>query len=95
MKKIKIDNIEYELIENDRNCFNQEEFTNKCTDYFYPYDYIFGDYSYDGLRLKGFYESNNELATKINDVKRLEEYKTNYCSFGAKTFLLKKVIKKL
>lgn len=93
MKSIEINNIKYELIENEKDCFNQEEFKEKVTDYFEPYDYIFGDYAYDKLRLKGFYESSNKMATEINDIKYLNEYKNNYCSYGAKTFLLKKSTK--
>lgn len=93
MKVIEINNIKYELIENEKNCFNEEEFKEKVTDYFEPYDYIFGDYAYDKLRLKGFYESDNKKVTKINDIKYLNEYKNDYCSYGAKTFLLKKITK--
>lgn len=93
MKSIEINNIKYELIENEKDCFSQEEFKEKVTDYFEPYDYIFGDYAYDKLRLKGFYESSNKMATEINDIKYLNEYKNNYCSYGAKTFLLKKLTK--
>ena len=44
------------------------------TDYFEPYDYIFGDYAYEKVRLKGFYESNNKNANKINDIKSLDDY---------------------
>ena len=90
MKNIEINNIKYELIENEKDCFNEEEIKEKFTDYFEPYDYIFGDYAYDKLRLKGFYESNNKNVTEINDIKYLNDYKNNYCSYGAKTFLLKK-----
>ena len=53
--------------------------------------YIFGDFSYDKVRLKGYNDSSNKKATKINDIKGLEEYKKNYCSYGARTFLLKKI----
>ena len=55
------------------------------------YDYIFGDYSYDKLRLKGYYDSKNKKAKTINDIKYLKEYKEKYCNFGAKTFLIKKI----
>jgi len=93
MKNIEINNIKYELIDDEKNCFNEEEFKEKVTDYFEPYDYIFGDYAYDKLRLKGFYESVNKNATEINDIKYLNEYKKDYCSYGSKTFLLKKLTK--
>lgn len=95
MKTITINDTIYEIIENDGDCFNKDEFLSKCTDYFYPYDYIFGDYSYETLRLKGFYNSESASASTINDIKELEDYKINYCSYGAKTFLLKKSTKRL
>jgi len=90
MKKIEINNIEYEIVQND-DCINKEELSEKITDYFDNYDYIFGDYSYGKIRLKGYYESTNKKAKSINDIKSLEEYKKEYCSYGAKTFLIRKV----
>ena len=36
--KIEIENHKYELIKNYKEGFNQEEFTEKYTDYFYDYD---------------------------------------------------------
>lgn len=91
MKTIELNGIKYELQRNDKDCFNQEEVENRYTDYFEPYDYVCGDYSYEKVRLKGFYDGNNKKATNINNIKNLEEYIKNYCSYGAKVFLLKKV----
>ena len=91
MKKVSINGINYEIVKNDDNCFNKEEVEEKITDYFEPYDYIFGDYAYDKVRLKGYYESGNKNANKINDIKFLDDYIENYCSYGSKTFLLKKI----
>lgn len=91
MKKIKINNIEYEIIRNDNDCINEDELVEKVTDYFEPYDYIFGDYAYEKVRLKGFYDSNNKNVTSINDIKNIDDYIQNYCSYGSKTFLLKKI----
>lgn len=93
MKKIKLNDIEYEIVENINNCFNIDEVQERIqeTDYFNNYDYIFGDYSYDKIRLKGFNDSNSDNANEINDIKIIDDYKKNYCSYGANTFLLKKV----
>ncbi len=91
MKNIKINNSEYELIENCDDCFSLEDILDKVTDYFDDFDYIFGDYAYDKVRLKGFYDSNNNKVKDINDISNLEDYRSNYCSFGSKTFLLKKI----
>lgn len=91
MKNIILNEIEYEIVSNDKDCLNVEELKEKYTDYFEGFDYVFGDYAYEKLRLKGFYESNNKNVSKINDIKYLDDYKKNYCSYGAKTFLIKKV----
>ncbi len=70
--------------------FAYEEVKSLFTDYFQDYDYVLGDYSYGKIRLKGFYDSDNKKAKKINDIKYLDSYIRDYCSPGAKTFLLKK-----
>ena len=49
-------NKRYQLIRNDKNCFNYDLIKEKVTDYFESYDYIFGDFSYDKVRLKGYYD---------------------------------------
>ena len=91
MKTIEINGIKYEIIRNDNNCVNKGELSEKITEYFDNYDYIFGDYSYEKVRLKGYNESTNKKANKINDIKNLDDYIANYCSYGARVFLLKKV----
>ncbi len=89
--KITINSKEYELIRNDNDCFDEEDVVLRVTDYFDDYDYIFGDYAYDKVRLKGYYDSNNKKAKKINDIKYMDDYIKNYCAYGSKIFLLKKV----
>lgn len=91
MKKIVINDIEYEIIINDKDCINKKELEEKITDYFDEYDYIMGDFAYDKVRLKGYYNSDNKMAKKINDIKYLDDYIENYCSYGARIFLLKKI----
>lgn len=91
MKKIEINGITYEIERDSDNCVSREELSEKITDYFDPFDYIFGDYSYDKVRLKGYYDSKNKKASRINDIKYLDDYIKNYCSVGSKVFLLKKI----
>ena len=86
-----INNQKYELVEGKEQEIDKEELIEKVTDYFDNYDYIFGDYAYDKVRLKGFNDSKNKNVNKINDIKYLDEYKKEYCSYGAKMFLLKKL----
>ena len=91
MKKIMIENNEYELIENYKEGFDLEETLKKATDYFEPYDYIMGDWSYGKLRLKGFCEKGNKIFTSLNDFSTKNEYLKNTCSFDCRYFVLKKV----
>ncbi len=90
MKKIEINNINYILEKDYKDAFDYDDVSNLCTDYFSEFDYIFGDYSYSKLRLKGFYESNNKKAKSINDIKILDDYINNYCSYECRYFLLHK-----
>ena len=91
MEKIQINDSEYELIKNNGDCFNYEDFIEKITDYFYDYDYIFADFAYDKMRLKGFFDSSNKKVTDVNNIDNLDDYIENYCAYGAKYFLLKKI----
>lgn len=83
------DNI-YELVYND-NCFDLDLISEYVTEYFISFDYIFGDFSGDKVRLKGFYDNHHKQVKKYNNIDFLEKYKKDYCNYGAKTFLLKKV----
>ncbi len=94
MKKV-INNIEYEVVENVKDCFDQQEVQEKLNDvdYFNDFDYILGDYAYDKLRLKGFYAKNNKKVNDINNYDKIKDYIDNYCSYGCRYFILKKVSK--
>lgn len=93
MEQYKINDNDYELIQDD-DCFVLATVKDYVTDYFDSFDYIFGDFSADKVRLKGFYNSNHKNVKKYNDIQYLQLYKQEYCNYGAKTFLLKKVCKK-
>ena len=94
MKKVLVDNIEYEIVTDYRDAFNQEEFEERFTDYFEEFDYVVGDYAYNKLRLKGFYDSKNPKCTKINNINNLEKYLKENCAYGCKYFCLKKITKR-
>ena len=86
-----LDNNEYSLIKNNREGFDEKTITEKYTDYYEPFDYIFGDWAYGKLRLKGFYDSNNKNVTNINDIKFIDKYIEENCAYGCRYFLLKKM----
>ena len=93
MKKITIENNEFELIEDNGNCFDEELVKSKYTDYFDGYDYIIADFAYNKLRLKGFCVKGNPKFNKINDYNMKNSYITNDCAYNCKYFVLKKVKK--
>lgn len=88
---IEIDNNKYELIKNEREAFNEEEFRSRYTDYFKDYDYIVGDIAYSKLRLKGFNDKTNKNYNKFNDSKNIDKYVLDNCAYGCKHFILKKI----
>ena len=64
---IEIENNKYNLIENYKEGFDLDAFKEKYTEYFEPYDYIIGDWSYGKLRLKGFCTKLNKMCNKIKN----------------------------
>lgn len=90
MKKIVIDNINYELIENYNDGFDFEKLTELFTDYFYDYDYVLGDFAYGKLRLKGFCDKTNKLYNDINNIENYKKYIDEQCAYGCRYFLIKK-----
>ncbi len=88
-----INNQLYEIYKDKDKCFNLEETESLLTEYFLPYDYILGDYSYGRLRLKGYYDEKNKKVTKINNFKDIDNYIENYCAYNCNYFILKKIKK--
>lgn len=90
-KIVDIENLKYEIIKDYRNGFNKEEFTLKCTEYFYDFDYVVGDWAYDKLRLKGFYDDDNKNSKDFNKISNLDDYLKNNCAYECKYFVAKKI----
>ena len=88
--RVKVLDNEYELIENYNNAFDEEEFTNKCTEYFLDFDYIVGDIAYGKLRLKGFNKKGSKNYKEINDYDNVSKYIKENCAYGCKYFILEK-----
>lgn len=88
---ILIDDNKYELIVNFKNGFDLETVKEMFTDYFDEYDYVVGDWAYGKLRLKGFNDKENKNFNAINDVALMKSYIEEYCAYGCKYFVLKKI----
>lgn len=90
MKKILLENNEFELIKEYKNGFDLEELTKKYTDYFNDYDYILGDWAYGKLRLKGFCNKSNSLVNDINDYNKIDSYIKDSCAYDCRYFIIEK-----
>lgn len=90
---IKVDQHYFELIENYRECFNEEQLIARYSDILDKYDYIVGDYGYDQLRLKGFYKDSNKKAEMSKRFSNIQDYIFEYCNFGCPYFVLRHLSK--
>ena len=90
MKKIVLQDIEYELIKEYKNGFDLDELNLKYTEFFEGYDYILGDWAYGKLRLKGFCNKQNSLFNDINNYDIIDDYIKENCAYDCKYFIIKK-----
>ena len=90
-KQYVFNNLDYELITDYKSGFSQTDVEEKITEYFIDYDYIVGDWAYGKLRLKGFCDKGNSLYKDINDIKKLDKYIKDNCSYDCRYFVLKKI----
>ncbi|MFT8390513.1 MAG: YutD family protein [Sporolactobacillus sp.] len=90
---ISIERQHYEIIENERGGWNEDAFLKRYSDVLSKFDYIVGDWGYQQLRLRGFYDEKNQKATYDTKISTLVDYLMEYCSFGCAYFVLKKLPK--
>jgi len=93
MKRIELNGNNYELIKEYKNGFEVDAVKEKLneTDYFDNYDYIFGDWAYGKLRLKGLYDKKNPKNNNSNSYELIEEYIKKYCAYECRYFIIKKI----
>ncbi|QDP40989.1 YutD family protein [Radiobacillus deserti] len=81
----------YEVIEDVKNGFNLEALENRYSDILSKYDFIVGDWGYEQLRLKGFYDDQNPKAAFDTKISTLDDYLYEYCNFGCAYFVMKRL----
>ncbi|SIS43822.1 YutD family protein [Salimicrobium flavidum] len=84
---------QYEIIENHRDAVDEEAIDQRISDILSKYDFIVGDWGYGQLRLKGFYDDQNQKATFDTKISTLEDYLYEHCNFGCAYFILKRIDK--
>ena len=90
---ITINKTQYKIVENHDNGFSEERIEERYNNVLDKYDYIVGDWGYDQLRFKGFYEDGRKESTLDTRISHLEDYLIEYCNFGCAYFVLEKVKK--
>ena len=88
---IKVEQHYFELIEEYRDCFNEEIFASRYSDILDKYDYVVGDFGYNQLRLKGFYKDNNKKAEISKRFSSIQDYILEYCNFGCPYFVVRRI----
>ena len=83
-----IDGHPYVLVKNYRDGFRTDKLKERFSQILTKYDYIVGDWGYDQLRLRGFYESGSKKGTPSQNIDRLMDYLYENCNFGCAYFVL-------
>lgn len=83
-----IDGHPYVLVKNYRDGFQTDKLKERFSQILTKYDYIVGDWGYDQLRLRGFYESGSKKGTPSQNIDRLMDYLYENCNFGCAYFVL-------
>lgn len=82
---------EYEVIQDVKNGWMEEEFKKRYSEILHKYDYIVGDWGYNQLRLRGFFDDYSRKAKHDTKISTLAEYVYEYCNFGCAYFVVQKV----
>jgi len=89
--EIKIKDKKYKVVKDYGDTIKAVNLDEIVTDYYDGFDYIVGDWAYNKVRLKGFYNHSNEKAKAFNDIDNLESYIEDNCAYGCKYFVLEKL----
>ncbi|MDA1476305.1 DUF1027 domain-containing protein [Bacillus sp. CLL-7-23] len=90
---IVVQNASFEVVKDVKSGFNEDAFKARYSDILNKYDYIVGDWGYNQLRLKGFFDDQSQKATFDTKISTLDEYIYEYCNFGCAYFVLKRLRK--
>lgn len=81
----------FQIVTDHKDALDLEMLEERYSEILEKYDYIVGDISYDKLRLRGFYEDDTKKVPIDMRISSLEDYLLEYCSFGCKYFVLKRL----
>lgn len=87
---IRIGKREYSLKKNYKDAFQVEKMRERYSDILNRYDYVVGDWGFDQLRLRGFFNEKNRSALPDTRINTLDDYLYEYCNFGCAYFVIEK-----
>nr|WP_020007835.1 YutD family protein [Salinicoccus albus] len=90
---ITINHMYFELIEDYRDAFDEEQFVDKYSEVLNKYDYVVGDIGYEKLRLAGFFRDSKTKAERDKKFSAIQDYLYEYCNFGCAYFVVRKLSK--
>lgn len=82
---------QYKLVVDYREGFDPQKLSERYSEVLARYDYIVGDWGYEQLRLKGFFDKDNRKALPDQRIDMLEDYLYEYCNFGCAYFVIQRV----
>jgi uncharacterized protein YutD len=81
----------YRLVYNHREGFDAEKLGKRFSDVLSRYDYVVGDWGFEQLRLKGFFNATHKKAPADQRIDTLEDYLYEYCNFGCAFFVIERI----
>lgn len=81
---------QYQLVYDYRDGFDPERLGQRYENILAKYDYIVGDWGFEQLRLRGFYNERNHSANRDQIITTLQDYINEFCNFGCAFFVLEK-----
>ncbi|SJZ53583.1 Uncharacterized protein YutD [Pilibacter termitis] len=88
---VQIGERKYRLVYNHREAFEPEKLGERFSEVLSRYDYVVGDWGYEQLRLKGFFNSTHKKALAEQKIDTLEDYLYEFCNFGCAFFVLERI----
>lgn len=87
-ENLRINGQSFVVIDNYREALDIEALADRYMDILDVYDFVVGDWSYEQLRLKGFFADDAKIGSLEQKIKHLPDYLLEYASFGAAYFVI-------
>lgn len=83
-----IDGRRYQVVKNYKDGLRKDVLAERYEQVLDKYDYVVGDWGFEKLRLKGFYDADRRQASPDQLITHVEDYLYEYCNFGCAYFII-------